>query len=594
MASLLQAGPARRGPASGVARGRLLRVMTRKTSAWLVLLALASVASAGAATLLPAALGRTLDVILAATTGRTGTAGLWTWVAGCGALIAVVAAGNAFVQFGTGTATGRCTGWLRHELLRHILTCGPRMTSRFAPGDTVSRLIGGTVDAAGAPCGVVLAVTATIPAFGSVVALGLIDPWLAAAFLAGMPVVTLVLRAFMRDTSDVILRYQQAQGAIAARLVDTMTGARTIAAAGTCEQEIARVLGPLPGLRACGDQTWRVQGRIAAQSGVLVSALQVLVLAVGGIELTMHRITPGGLLAASQYAALGAGIGAAIGQFNRLARGRAGGARVTELLDVAAPEQGSERLPAGRGQIEFKGVTVYASDAVVIENLDLTVPAGASVAVVGGTGSGKSTITALAGRLIDPSSGEVLLDGVPLTRLACTELRTAVSYAFERPALLGRTIHDMIAFGLVRPRDESIAAAAVAARADRFIERLPERYQTPLARAPLSGGEVQRLGLARALAHGGTARVLVLDDATSSLDTVTEMEVSQALTHHHGDRTKLIVTHRAATAADADLVAWLDAGRLQALAPHEELWKNPRYQAVFGACADTPGNGRSA
>ena len=580
--------------APGVVRRRLLLAMTRKTPVWIVLLAVASIATACAATLLPAALGWSIDAIVGGTMGRTGSAQLWTWVAVSAALTVVIACGDAFVQLGTCTATGRCTGWLRHELLRHILACGPRINSRFAAGDAVSRLIGGTADTAGVPCGTVLAFTAAIPAFGSVVALGLIDPWLAVAFLAGMPVVALVLRSFMRETSDVILRYQQAQGAIAARLVDTMTGARTIAAAGTCEQEITRVLSPLPVLRACGNQTWRLQARIAAQSTILIPVLQVLVLAVGGMELTRHRISPGELLAASQYAALGAGIGAAIGQFNRIARGRSGAARVTELLGLSAPAHGSEELPAGGGHIEFRGVAVRANDKAVIENLDLVVPAGTDVALVGGTGSGKSTVAALAGRLIDPSSGDVLLDGMPLTRLARTELRNAVTYAFERPALLGRTVHDTIAFGMARPPDEGVTAAALAARADQFIGRLPQRYQTPLAHAPLSGGEVQRLGLARALAHAGKARVLVLDDATSSLDTVTEMEVSRALTGDHGDRTKIVVTHRAATAARADLVAWLDAGRLQALAPHRELWSDPRYRAVFGRGANATAEAGSA
>jgi ATP-binding cassette subfamily B protein len=571
---------------------RLLRRMTGTIPVWITALAFASAASAGAATLLPAAIGRSVDVILSATAGRAGTAPLWPWVAACAVLTAVISCGDAFVQLGTGITTGTCTGWLRHTLLRHILACGPRMTSRFEVGDTVSRLIGGTVEAAGAPCGAVLAVTSAIPAVGSVVALGLIDPWLAVTFLAGMPVIAVVLRSFLHDTSDVVLRYQQAQGAITARLVDTMAGARTIAAAGTYEQEIARVLSPLPQLRAHGYRTWRVQGRITAQSGLLIPVLQVLVVAVGGIELTMHRISPGGLLAASQYAALGAGVGAGIGQLNRLARGRSGAVRITGLLDVPMPEQGSAQLPAGEGQLEFRGVTVRADGTAIIEDLNLIVPAGADVAVVGMSGAGKSTIAALAGRLTDPSEGEVILDGVPLRRLAGRELRAAVSYAFERPALLGRTVRDMIGFGIERPADERIAAAARAARAEQFIRRLPQQYLTPLEQAPLSGGEAQRLGLARALAHAANARVLVLDDATSSLDTVTAMQVSRALTELHGDRTKIIVTHRAATAASADMVAWLETGRLRALAPHEELWRDPDYRAVFGGCGTTqPGDG---
>ena len=111
------------------------------------------------------------------------------------------------------------------------------------------------------------------------------------------------------------------------------------------------------------------------------------------------------------------------------------------------------------------------------------------------------------------------------------------------------------------------------------IDRLPGGYSAPLAETPMSGGELQRLGLARALAQ--EARLLVLDDATSSLDTATEAEIASVLTAHAGDRTRLIVTHRTTTAARADLVAWLDAGRIRALGPHHTLWSDPAYRAIF-------------
>jgi ATP-binding cassette subfamily B protein len=123
-----------------------------------------------------------------------------------------------------------------------------------------------------------------------------------------------------------------------------------------------------------------------------------------------------------------------------------------------------------------------------------------------------------------------------------------------------------------------VGAAARAAHAHEFVSRLPDGYDTPLAEAPMSGGEAQRLGLARAWP---AQRVLVLDDATSSLDMVTEMQIAQALTEPRG-RTRLIVTHRAATAARADLVVWLEAGRLRGVGPHARLWCDPDYRAVFG------------
>ncbi|MGH3833875.1 MAG: ATP-binding cassette domain-containing protein, partial [Pseudonocardiaceae bacterium] len=214
------------------------------------------------------------------------------------------------------------------------------------------------------------------------------------------------------------------------------------------------------------------------------------------------------------------------------------------------------------------------------------VPAGATVAVVGRSGTGKSLLAALAGRLADPERGQVLLDGVALPELSRAQLRGAVGFAFERPALVGDTIEEVINFGSRCRTEAKAREAAATARADTFIERLPAGYETELAAAPLSGGEMQRLGLARAFAR--PYRVLILDDATSSLDTVTERQVGAVLTSGglaSGGRgqTRLIIAHRAATAARTDLVAWLDHGRLRGLRPHSVLWRDPDYRALFGA-----------
>ena len=206
------------------------------------------------------------------------------------------------------------------------------------------------------------------------------------------------------------------------------------------------------------------------------------------------------------------------------------------------------------------------------------------VAVVGRSGAGKSLLAAVAGRLLDPDTGDVTLDGIPMASVGRAALRQAVVYAFDRPALFGGTPREAIAFGVSRPSTAQILAAARDAAASEFLRRLPAGLDTPSAQAPMSGGEIQRIGLARAFAHADQARLLILDDAMSSLDTVTEMHVSQALASHLGGRTCLIIAHRAATAARADLVAWLDRGQLRALRPHHELWADPRYRSVF-----TPG-----
>jgi ATP-binding cassette subfamily B protein len=174
----------------------------------------------------------------------------------------------------------------------------------------------------------------------------------------------------------------------------------------------------------------------------------------------------------------------------------------------------------------------------------------------------------------------VQLDGVPLPELTHDQLRRAVTYAFEQPVLLQGTVAEAIRFGVTSPPVDRVRAAARAARADGFIVRLPHGYAAPLDATPLSGGERQRLGLARAFAHD--ARLLILDDATSSLDTATEARIAEALTTHLDGRTRLIITHRQATAARADLVAWLDDGRIRACAPHRELCDHPGYRGIFG------------
>jgi len=203
------------------------------------------------------------------------------------------------------------------------------------------------------------------------------------------------------------------------------------------------------------------------------------------------------------------------------------------------------------------------------------------VAVVGPSGSGKSVLAAVVGRLADPDEGEVLLDGVPVRNLSHDALRKAVTYGFERPSLVGTTIADVIAFGSRRPSSQDLVSACRAARADTFIEHMPGGYRTPLAEAPMSGGEIQRVGLARAFAHLG--RVVVLDDVASRLDTVTEQQIAEVLTGPSFTQTRVVVAHRASTAARADLVVWLERGRLRATGLHEELWAYPGYRRLFGA-----------
>lgn len=568
-------------PRPSAAGTRLLGAATRYSAARCAVLALCAVAASGATLLLPFAIGHALDAVLTGHSTGRGDTDATRWILACAALIGASALLDAVDGVLTGTTNARATAWLRGRVVRHVLAVGPRTTARFAPGDLVARLIDNAAHAGIAPATSAALLAALVTPVGAVIALALIDGWLAVVFVAGAPVLFLLLRAFVRVSSDCVARYQHVQGDIAGRLGEAIGGARTIAAAHTEDKEAARVLRTLPELARQGHRMWRVQGRSQAQAVAVAPLLQIAVAAVAGHLVLQERISVGDLLAASRYAVLATGVGMLVGQLGGLVRARAAARRLGEVLAEPGTEHGTAGLPPTGGLLELRGVRVSRGGRTVLDGVDLTVPAGGTVAVVGRSGAGKSLLASLAGRLADPDEGVVRLDGVPLDSLSREELRREVGYAFERPALLGRTLEGTIGFGAPRPAPDRVREAAVAARADTFITRLPDGYATRCADAPLSGGEAQRLGLARAFARGG--RLLILDDAMSSLDTVTEHHIAEALLRHTPHRSRLIIAHRAATAARADAVAWLHEGRIRAVGTHAELWERPEYREVFGA-----------
>ncbi|MGW5849086.1 ATP-binding cassette domain-containing protein [Streptomyces sp. NPDC055254] len=538
-------------------------------------------AAAAAALAEPAVLGRTLDLLL------RGSPSAAAWTLLCAAVIAAEVLLDAAAARLTGEVDGRSTARLRRLALGGLLRTAPHHAARYAPGDIAARLTAHATEAGKVPAAVAHALAALLPPLGAVVALLLIDLWAALAFLAGLPLLILLLRAFARDTHTSVARYQQVQLATAGRLVEALAGARTIAAAGTADRERARILARLPALGAEGRRMWQVYGGTTARSGALMPMLLYGVLAVGGIRLSAGAIGVGELLAALRYAALAAGVGAVTGGLAAVVRGRSAARRTAELLALPVLDHGAAELPeGGPGTLELRDVRVVRGGSAVLRDISLVVPGGSTVAVVGRSGAGKSLLAAVAGRLTDPDAGQVLLDGVPLREATAAALRREVGHAFDRPVLFGDTVADAVAFGAgPDPGPEDVRAAARAAGADLFVRRLPDGYGTRLADAPMSGGELQRLGLARAFCHAG--RLLVLDDATSSLDTVTAREVERALAREIRPGTRIVVAHRISSAVRADLVVWLEDGRVRAVGPHDELWRrDPDYRAVFAADAE--------
>ncbi|MEO3750480.1 ABC transporter ATP-binding protein [Streptomyces sp. B6B3] len=556
----------------------------RRNASRVAALALLTLAQAAVLLVLPATLGRAVDALLSVDAGPEAARAATRWTLVCCGLIGAQVAFAAVEPVLVGSTDARATARLRERLVRRVLAVGPRATDRFSRGDLVTRGTSNAAQAGTVPAAAASAATIMLTPLGGIVALTLIDWRLGLAFALGLPLLATLLRAFTRSAADCVARYQTLQADLAGRFVEALAGARTIAAAGTEDRERARVLAPLPGMSRQGHRMWRVNARATAQAALLGPLLQLSVVAVAGLLLAADQLSVGGMLAAARYAVIATGIGTFVGFLNRLVRGRGAAARLAEVLRVPPVRHGVRTLPApGPGRLEFRDVTARRGDRTVLRGLDLVVPGGTTVAVVGRSGAGKSLLAELAGRLADPDSGEVTLDGVPLGALDPAELRREVGYAFERPVLLGETLGEAIGYGPHPTTRKQIVAAARSASADGFVRTLPDGYETRCADAPLSGGELQRLGLARAFAHGG--RLLILDDATSSLDTVTELRVGRALLTDCGARTRLIVAHRPATAARADLVAWLDDGRIRAVGPHRVLWRRADYRAAWDGVA---------
>ncbi|MEU4447792.1 ABC transporter ATP-binding protein [Actinosynnema sp. NPDC050801] len=529
----------------------VLSTVIRRDPRWL-LLALNALPATAAGLLLPTALASAVDMAL---DGRLDS-GTVLWLVG---LAGVEVLGDAIGVVLAAAITARGAAWLRHRLTAHLLALGH--PARFEAGDAVSRLTGDSAIAGGVAVLAVNLGISVVTAAGAITALTLLDWRLAVVFLLSVPLAALLVRSHLRLTAADVATYQEVSGELSARLVDAVGGLRTIAASGRSDQEAERVLRPLPRLTAAGVGMWRTQARMIWRAGLLLPAVELAVLTAAGFGVVAGRLSVGDVLAALGYVALGMTVVGQTTLLTALQRARASARRLEEVLSTPVAPQ-PEPVRSAPGEVALTGVNVQGA----LHDVDLTVPAGTFVAVVGRSGSGKSALAAVIGGLVRPSTGDVRRGG-------------SVGYAFERPALVGGTVADAVRYGTSRDRTE-VEAACRAAQVHDVVVRLPQGYETPMSTAPMSGGEAQRLGLARAFVRDPA--ILVLDDATASLDMVTESTVERAVETALPGRTRIVVTHRAATARRADVVVWLDEGRVRATGPHCDLWEDDEYRAVFG------------
>ena len=313
---------------------------------------------------------------------------------------------------------------------------------------------------------------------------------------------------------------------------------------------------------------------------------QAAVLLFGARMVAHHALAIGSFVAFNIYLGMVVmplrSLGMWIGQAQRAT---ASGERIFQVLDE--PEEVADRLaavelPPGDGEIRIEDVSFsYLEGRPVLEHLDLPLGAGTTLALIGHTGSGKTTLASLVPRFYDVDSGRVLVDGVDVRDVTLTSLRREIGVIPQDPFLFSTTVRENIAFGRPQMTDAEIERAARLAQAHEFVERLPQGYETVIGERgiTLSGGQRQRIAIARALALD--PRILILDDATASVDATTEAQIRAGLREVMRGRTTLIIAHRLSTIALADEIVVLDGGRIAARGTHEELLEtSPVYREI--------------
>ena len=477
---------------------------------------------------------------------------------------------------------------VRDAIFAHALRLDASYHDRVGPGELMSRAssdsehVARLMDSIGHTIGYVLTVVAV-----SVVLL-VIDWQLALIVLLPLPLITVAGWLYSRRY-QLRTRLLQESWADAATLAEeTVSGIRVVKGLGAGKPLATR-------FRRRSDELVRRALDIASLDAVFMPVLELLpllgllaVLWFGGKRVIAGDLSLGSFVAFNAYVVMLVWPFRVLGQrVSTLQKALAAGVRIAEVLETEPQlreRRHAQQLPGPfRGEVELDSVRFgHEGDHPVLDGLRLYVAPGESVALVGSTGSGKSTVAGLLARLYDPDEGRVLLDGHDVREVRLADVRRAVALVFEETFLFTDTVRENIRFGRPDASDEEVARAAALAGASEFIADLPDGYDTVLGERgfSLSGGQRQRIAIARAIL--ADPAVLVLDDATSAVDATKEHEIRAALATVMQGRTTLVIAHRPATIALADRVAVLDGGRIVEHGTHEELLRrSQRYRTLL-------------
>jgi ATP-binding cassette subfamily B protein len=467
---------------------------------------------------------------------------------------------------------------LRNHVYQHLQTLELGFFDRQQTGQLMSRT---TVDLQGVRFflgyGLVFMAQSALTILLVAVAMFIVDPRLAALSLAPVPFVVVIAFRYGRRARPAAQEVQQRIAELTAEVEENISGVRVVKAFAREGRQLDRFQHRTTRVFDQAMVSTKLQAYYNPLIGFLPQLGLAVVLLIGGRSVINGSLSIGAFTAFYAYLlrllspmrTLGMSLGMA-------QRATAAGARLFEILDrsprITSP-QDAPKLPDGSGAVRFEHVTVRyeGQDIPALHDVSLEVPAGRTVALVGATGSGKTTLAQLLARLYDPIAGRVLVDGVDVREVDLRSLRSEIAIVDDSPFLFSASVRDNIAYARLDATLEEVEEAARRAQAHGFIERLPEGYDTRIGERglTLSGGQRQRVAIARAFL--ADPRILVLDDATSSVDASTEQEIKTALRQVMEGRTTFVIAHRLSTIALADEIVVLENGELIAHGTHDEL-----------------------
>ena len=420
-----------------------------------------------------------------------------------------------------------------------------------------------------------------------------IKPWLALLALLPVPFVVLTAMRFNRLSRPALQEVQQRIAELTAEAEESVSGIRIVKAFAREEHMLARFRHSVTRVFDQNVYSTRLRAFYSPMLGFIPSLGLAVVLYIGGREVIAGTFSLGDFTAFYTYLVMLVGpmriLGIALGMAQRAI---ASGNRMFEILDreprVTSPPD-APPLPAGPGRVEFEDVTLrYDGAGPSLSEIDLEVEPGSTVALVGPTGSGKTSLVALIARLYDPTEGTVRVDGADLRTVDVRSLRRSIAFVADDSFLFSASVADNIAYAKPDATPAEIELAARRAQAHEFITALPDGYATVIGERgmTLSGGQRQRVAIARALI--AEPRLLILDDATSSVDAQTEEAIKEGLREAMRGRTTFVVAHRLSTISLADEIVVMDAGRIVDRGTHEELLERSELYAEIAefGCED--------